>query len=312
MFPIDCRAQCGLIAGMKRIAALAVLLAACGVAFGQKAAFDVASIRENKSNEKPYMNFPLNPQPQYNHTGGLLSARNVPLLQLLVFAYAKNMYQIQGMRQQLPDWARYTKYDVQARVEGEPTKNEMRAMMRTLLEDRFALKTHVEARTVPVYKLVEAKAGKTGARLKPYSESEAPCVSEAPEWGKPSSESTAATVEGGYPAWCGGVVLLRSERPGVMKAGGRRISMNDLAIAVGGVGDVVDRPVVDGTGWTGTFDMVLEFSPDPPDPSRAGSEVPLGPLLSEALKDQLGLKMVGGKAAVDVVVLDRVGKPSEN
>lgn len=150
-----------------------------------KPAFDVASVRENKANGPSSMNFPLNPGPQYNHTGGLLTARNVPLLQLLVFAYAKSMYQIQEMRQQLPDWARISRFDVQARVEGSPTKDEMRAMMRTLLEERFALKTHVESRTVPVYRLVEAKPGKTGSMLKPYSVNDAPCAAEAPEWGKP-------------------------------------------------------------------------------------------------------------------------------
>lgn len=88
--------------------------------------------------------------------------------------------------------------------------------------------------------------------------------------------------------------------------------MEELAAAVGGVGSIVDRPVVDGTGWPGTYDMLLEFSSDTPDPSRVGSEIPLGPLLSEALKGQLGLKMVGGKAAVQVVVLDHLEKPGEN
>lgn len=303
---------CGLMGAMNRMTAVAVVLAACGVAVAQKPAFDVASIRENKSNEKPYMNFPLNPQPQYNHTGGLLSARNVPLLQLLVFAYAKSMFQIQELRDQLPDWAKYTRYDVQASVEGEPTKEEMRAMMRTLLEERFALKMHMESKTIPVYKLVEAKPGKTGPGMRPYQADETPCVHEAPEWGKPSSEATTATVEGGFPAWCGGVVLLRSEKPTVMKVGGRRISMADLAIAVGGFGDIRDRPVVDGTGWPDTYDVLLEFSPDVPDPSRAGSEIPLGPLLSEALSRQWNLKMSGGKAAMEVLVLDKVEKPTEN
>lgn len=297
---------------MKRALAVTLVVAACGMAVAQKPAFDVASIRENKTDEKPDMNFPLNPQPQYNHTSGLLSARNVPLLQLLVFAYAKSMFQIQEMRNQLPDWAKTSRWDVQARAEGEPTKDEMRAMMRTLLEERFALKTHVETRTIPVYKLVEAKAGKTGSSIRPYSDGEAPCVAEAPEWGKPSSASTTATVEGGFPAWCGGVVLLHSDGPGVMKAGGRRISMSDLAVAVGGVASITDRPVVDGTGWTGLYDVVLEFSPDPPDPSRVGTEMPLGPLLSEALNKQLNLKMVGGKAPVEVVRLDHLERPSAN
>src|ERR1700688_530051 len=47
--------------------------------------FEVASVRENKSDEKNYSNFPLNSGPQYGPVGGLFVARNMLLLQYLVF-----------------------------------------------------------------------------------------------------------------------------------------------------------------------------------------------------------------------------------
>ncbi len=299
--------------GMRWVAG-AVLVASSMVSLAQteKLSFEVASIRESKAVGPSSMNFPLNVGPQYPTQGGLLTARNVPLLQLFVFAYAKNMYQIQGMRSQLPEWARDMRFDVLARAEGNPTKDQMRAMMRGLLEERFGVKMRMESRQVPVYQLVLAKPGKLGSRLRSFSDKEAVCSNEAPPWGQPGPAPPTATVTGGYPAYCGAAVMLPGEEPGAIKIGGRRLTMDDIATAVGGVGEIVDRPVLDKTEMSGTFDMMLEFAMDNPDPARAGLDMPLGPSLAAALKEQLGLKMESGKAAVEVVVFDHIQKPTEN
>jgi uncharacterized protein (TIGR03435 family) len=291
----------------------ALLAASSMVSFAQteKPSFEVASIRESKAVGPSSMNFPLNIGPQYPTQGGLLTARNVPLLQLFVFAYAKNMYQIQGMRAQLPEWARDMRFDVLARAEGNPTKDQMRAMMRGLLEERFGVKMRTELRQVQIYQLVLAKPGKMGPRLRAFSDTEAACSNEAPPWGQETA-APIAKIEGGFPAYCGAAVMMPGEEPGATKIGGRRLAMDDIATAVGGVGNIVDRPVLDSTGLTGTFDMMLEFAMDNPDPARAGLDMPLGPSLAAALKDQLGLKMESGKGSVEVVVLDRIQKPSDN
>jgi uncharacterized protein (TIGR03435 family) len=296
-----------------RWAAGALLVAGSVVSLAQteKLSFEVASIRESKAVGSSSMNFPLNVGPQYPTQGGLLTARNVPLLQLLVFAYAKNMYQIQGMRAQLPEWARDMRFDVLARAEGNPTKDQMRAMTRGLLEDRFGLKIRMESRQVPVYQLVLAKSGKMGPWLRTFSGTEAACSNEAPPWGQ-QPPAPVTKVEGGFPAYCGAVVMMPAEAAGQTKIGGRRLTMDDIATAVGGVGNIVDWPVLDRTGLSGTFDMILEFAMDNPDPARAGLDMPLGPSLAAALKEQLGLKIQSGKGSVEVVVLDHIQKPSEN
>ena len=155
----------------------------------------MASVRENRAGGPASSNFPLGPGPEFSGEVGLLTARNVPLLQLLVFAYAKNMYQIQGMRAQLPDWARQMRFDVQARADGNPTKDQMRAMMRSLLEDRFGLKVHTEMREVPVFGLVLVKPGKLGERLRVHTADEAACSQEPPSYYRGSS-AVVATVAG--------------------------------------------------------------------------------------------------------------------
>ena len=197
------------------------------------------------------------------------------------------------------------RFDVLARAEGQPTKDQMRAMMRGLLEERFGLEMHTELRQVPVYQLVLAKPGKMGSRLRAFSDTEAACSNEAPPWGQ-QPPAPVTKVEGGFPAYCGAAVMMPAEAAGQTKVGGRRLTMDDIATAVGGVGNIVDWPVLDRTGLSGTFDMMLGFAMDNPDPARAGLDMPLGPSLAAALKEQLGLKMEGGKGAVEVVVLDHM------
>lgn len=84
-------------------------------------------------------------------------------------------------------------------------------------------------------------------------------------------------------------------------------------------GTVLDRPVVDQTGLQGKFDFTLKWTPDEtqfggqlgqlPAPSDK-TDAP--PDLFTAIQQQLGLKFEPAKIPVDVLVIDKVEKPSEN
>lgn len=269
--------------------------------------FDVVSIRESKSADTPYTNFPMNPGPQYNNEGGLLVARNIPLLQLFVFAYTHSMYQIQALRDSLPDWVRYTRYDVQARAEGRPTKDEMREMVRSLLEERFHIKEHTETREMPVFRLVQIHPGRFGPNISASRTGEPPCAAFGPYAG-----AAVPTIAGGLPEFCGILLMLPQMRSGEFQLAGRKLTMTDLARGIEAATNTrVDRPILDGTGLTGTFDVTLHFTPENSDPARA-NEFPVGLPLDEALHNQLGLKLQPGKGPVEVVVLDHIEKPTEN
>jgi uncharacterized protein (TIGR03435 family) len=71
------------------------------------------------------------------------------------------------------------------------------------------------------------------------------------------------------------------------------------------LGNRLDRIVVDQTGLTGRYDFSLEWAPDETADSSA-------PGLIAALRDQLGLRIEPRKAAVEVLVIDSISKPSEN
>jgi uncharacterized protein (TIGR03435 family) len=270
-----------------------------------KLQFEVASVRQNRLDDKPYSNFPLNPGPQFSPSGGHLVATNMLLLQYIVFAYKTTSFQIQSIRSQLPDWARSDHFDIEARVEGEPTKDQMRWMMRSLLEDRFKLTVHHESHLVSIFSLVLAKQGSMGPDLVQHPEDDPTC-SKAP---LPQS------ISGGYPAACGAGASMPASVPGLTAIGGRKVTMEMFAVGLTNLYNNVDRPVIDQTGLSGTFDYTLEWMPEPdgPMPPDGKSQPDVGgPTFAEALKKQLGLKLLPEKAPIDVIVLDRVEHPSAN
>jgi uncharacterized protein (TIGR03435 family) len=82
---------------------------------------------------------------------------------------------------------------------------------------------------------------------------------------------------------------------------------------------VLDRPVIDQTGLAGRYDFTLTWTPDETQFGGRGGQAPppadpanAPPGLFTAIQEQLGLKLESTKAPVDVVVIDRLEKPSEN
>jgi uncharacterized protein (TIGR03435 family) len=77
-----------------------------------------------------------------------------------------NRYQSAALQRQVPDWVKLTKYDIEARAQGDPDEEDMRMMMRALLADRFKLKMHSETQQAVVLNTVSAKPGKMRLALK--------------------------------------------------------------------------------------------------------------------------------------------------
>ena len=78
--------------------------------------------------------------------------------------------------------------------------------------------------------------------------------------------------------------------------------------------------MVNQTGLDGKFDFTLKFTPDdsqfnghpPALASKGDTTAEASPSLFEAVQQQLGLKLEAQKTAVDVLVIDKVEKPSAN
>jgi uncharacterized protein (TIGR03435 family) len=270
-----------------------------------KQQFEVVSVRENKTGETPYSNFPLGPGPQFDAKGGLLMARDQLLLQYIVFAYKPDMFQIKEFRVKLPDWAQTARFDIEARTDGNPTKDEMRLMMQSLLAERFHLVAHTVTHADPVYAVVLAKPGATGPQLKPHPANDPSCAAVV----------FPKAVAGAYAPGCGASASIAPQMTGDTAIAGYNVAPDAIATAIGGFANITDRRFIDQTELTGTFDFKIEFAPEQAitAASEAASDlVPVGPSLADALKSQLGFKVVSQKKQVEVIEIDHLEKPSEN
>jgi uncharacterized protein (TIGR03435 family) len=272
---------------------------------GGKLAFDVASVRQTDPGEFTPPNFPLDAGNAFSNMrtneipGGRFSA-DFPVSTYITFAYKLTLTQeqIRAMLANLPKWVGTDRFSVQARAEGNPTKDQMRLMMQSLLAERFKLAAHFETRDTAVLAMTLAKPGKTGPKLRLHSEGH-PC--------------DAPPVQDIFPAACDVYgMTINSGRQRL--AGSRNTTIERLAASLPSFG-TLDRPVVDQTGLSGMFDFTLEWvpesnspvAPDPnPQPDLQGST------FLEALREQLGLKLESARAPVRTLVIDKVERPSEN
>jgi uncharacterized protein (TIGR03435 family) len=282
---------------------------------GGKMAFDVASVKENKSglsSNRPSSNIPLDPQNLYAPTGGLFSATNFPLLEYVMFAYKLTPEQTRALQSQV-SWVNTNRWDIEGRASGNPSKDQMRLMMQALLADRFKLKLHFETQQLPVFALGLDKSGNVGPQLRQHVD-DPPCsAAPAPTF---SPTGFQATIAGGFPDRCGAFLPLQPSAPGEFRAGARDVPMAVIAMVFSSPLTGVDRPILDNTGLRGNFDLVIEFTrqPNRPSPPDATTSQPAdtGPTFLEALKDQLGLKLDSATGPVETLVIDNIEQPSPN
>lgn len=279
--------------------AVAVLVLACGVVpAAQRLTFDVASVRRNPG--APIFMTPML-QP-----GGRVVATNVRTSDVIRAAYELDENQLVGG----PDWIDDETYDIEARGPADMPAASARAMLRALLEDRFALRTHREQRELPMYRLLSAD-GTRGPQLRAAGTECAPPTLPGLAEGVPPPPPPPPGPRG---------TPLRTVGPGsgcpsIVFTGhfsGRSFTMDAFAQWLS---QFIRRPVVNATGITGRFDIDLTYAP-PDDlaapPGAPPPQVSSAPSLSSAIDEQLGLRLESGRGPVDVLVIDGIARPSGN
>jgi uncharacterized protein (TIGR03435 family) len=255
--------------------------------------FDVASVRPTASTDGRAL---------LQATPGRLMMTNLGLRRLILIAWGIQDYQLAGD----PPWIESARYDIEAKADGNPSIQQMEGpMLQALLEERFKLTVHRETRQLPVYELSVAKAG---LKLQPSKEGScAPYAVDAPP---------AATTPGEpRPNFCG----FRNPAADGLNRTLERTGVTMTALAANlsrSYNSVLGRNVIDKTGLNGTFDIHLKWVFDPLNGQRSGSDATTpdlaGPSIFTALQEQLGLKLESAKGPVEVLVLDRIEKPSAN
>ena len=205
-----------------------------------------------------------------------------------------------------PDWMHSKRWDVSAKA-AELTPDDARQLVRRLVEDRFALKSHTEMRELPIYNLVLVRTDRTlGPNIKPSTVDCTPFLTGK----RPMEESPrdpnhrfGLCSEGG------------SFTPGGLLT--PRLNGQPLSGLIQHLQETLDQPVFDRTGLKGNYDIELSYL----DESLADRSSPLaaaqgaspkGPSLRTALQEQLGMKLESARGRVPVRVIDSVSEPSEN
>jgi uncharacterized protein (TIGR03435 family) len=127
--------------------ALRYTCVAIGVASGllaqsalSRPAFEVASVKRNTANGQ-WDQIP-------RLSGDRVIMHNTQLRNIVNYAYrVQYLYEVAGNVDLPEGWNRY---DIEAKVAGSPTDDELRRMFQSLLEDRFKLKVHRETREMTV------------------------------------------------------------------------------------------------------------------------------------------------------------------
>ena len=276
---------------------------------GGKMAFEVASVRLNKLDSVVKPNLALNTDDDPIPPGGRLVA-DFPLIVYISFAY-KLPFTTQEMAAILahePRWVTSDHFVIEAKAPADATKDQMRLMMQSLLAERFKLKIHFETREMPVLAMVFAKPGVTGPRLRPHSEGLACGAKFTP----PQEPSAPSVQPGGFIPECGAVAGTNGPNHTVL-LGGRNVTMGAIASYLQ-TPSLYGRPVIDQTGMTGMFDFTLQWTPDniaaeELDGQTQGDQAPD---FIQAVREELGLKLVPRKAPVRTLAIDHIEMPTPN
>jgi uncharacterized protein (TIGR03435 family) len=237
-----------------------------------KPEFEVATIK------------PARPDGRFSLTvnrSGMLNTTSTSVSDLLKFAYGLHPRQILNG----PSWLESEKYDVTGKpdVDGLPSAGQLKMMVQKLLADRFQMAFHRDKKELSVYAITVAKSG-----------------------AKITKNETNTAGLPGFGMGSQGLTVRNStiaEFAGVLQA------------------NILEQPVVDQTGFGSTrYDFVLRWTLDPsqgqvggPPPNAAPTpDADAPPDLFTAVQQQLGLKLESTKAPVEVLVIDRVEKPSAN
>jgi uncharacterized protein (TIGR03435 family) len=89
---------------------------------------------------------------------------------------------------------------------------------------------------------------------------------------------------------------------------GRRVTADAIATILS---KQVEHQVLNRTGLSGEYDFQLDFTPDS-GPCRAAADPSAAPSIYTAVQQQLGLKLESSRGPVEMLVIDRMEKPSEN
>lgn len=283
---------------------IALIIGAVMLAFGldaharqsarAPASFEVVSVKRLASSRPGSMSPMLMP-------GGRVVAQNVTARELIRSAYALEDSQVEGG----PGWIGADRFDIEARAAATATPDDVRAMLRALMKDRFSLESHIESKETSIFAMIASRSdGKLGAGLRRAGTACAPITPPPGAPAPPPPPPASGLGLGGFAFRCPSAFL-----PGRFSI--RAIDMRGFATVLWRRANV-GRPVTDRTGLTGDFDIDLFYAPY--GENINGAPIPTDglPSIFTAVQEQLGLRLDSARGPIDVLVIDRLSPPAEN
>jgi uncharacterized protein (TIGR03435 family) len=224
----------------------------------------------------------------FHYTPSGVSIEGAPLEMILGESFTGTDDETFGV----PGWAKNARYSIEAKVADADVakwrnlpRNEQRKALRSLLEQRFALKDHIKKKAVWVFALTVAKGG---VRMKQA---------------EPSAKTYLRPIGLGHYV-------------------GKSCPMSSLVLVLGGEPEIDNRKIIDRTELSSKYDIDLQWTPAKDssfgsDSSKSSEDSSTGSgdadtSLFSAIEQQLGLKLVPRKETSDVIVIDSLEKPSAN
>jgi uncharacterized protein (TIGR03435 family) len=256
---------------MMRVLVFAALLAG---AFGQPAdRFEAADVHPSPHSDNNFNLFMRGPQVRADR----YEIRTATMVDLISVAYGVDGDKVYGG----PNWLEMDRFDVTGKLPGGSTPEHQKAMLKTLLAERFHLVANPDLRPMPAYIMTVGKhlllkeadpAAQKGCQGKP----------------RPQNAAPTAPVEVG----CHGLTAAEIAE-----------NLHQMA------GGYLRQPVVDSTELKGTYDFDLKWT-GRGQLAAAGAD---GISVFDAVEKQLGLKLDLRTSPLPVVVVESVDqKPTEN
>ena len=250
------------------------------------------------------------------------------LADLIRIAYRVKAYQVQG-----PEWMSQQRFEIQAKIPGGASQDQVPEMLQALLAERFKLAIHRDKKDLPVYALI---VGKNGPKLTPASsEPDAPIPDSAGAMTLGTEKGPMKIVQDGK----GGAVMQGGGQAGSIKQSisdsgvHLELTKTSLAYMADLLTSMVDRPVLDMTDLKGNYQVTLDLPmedlqllarrnaaalgiqmPAPP-PSSNPADAAATPGASSIFTamEKFGLKLDARKAPVETIVVDHLEKtPTDN
>jgi uncharacterized protein (TIGR03435 family) len=270
---------------MRLIYKLLILLLGCGLSQSNSAQFDVASVN-------------VSPVPAV-HRAFTFDERGVDFGNITMETIVETAFNLEAYQIRALPWFHDNRYDIHAKAPAGATRSQVRDMLKTLLAERFQMKSHTEEKESNIYAL---GVGKGGPKIEvAAAEPGLPALDHKQVFQRIASSS-------------GPQYIFRE--PGRMVFEAKKITMVELARFLM---SYVDFPVLDTTGLKDAYEVSLEvpggtnYKSRPAAIARDSISDPAGEVSVVSSIRKLGLVLDRRKAPLPTLVIDSMNPtPTEN